>query len=130
MVETLYNYYGDFTFKEIIPLSFMVEYDYINHRFKLHENKELCEYIENTNLKEYEAWILKASIGFGGINVYVWSGNCIDDLHSFLLTKMDPYRWLDIVHAQYQKVRVVVSKYINNPLLYKNKFKFDTRIIF
>ena len=128
IVETLYKYYGEYTFKHIIPLSFVIDYDYINHKFKLSDNKQLCECIKNTNTKIYESWIVKSSVGHGGINVFIWTGNNLNDLQNFLLIKQDPYKWLDLIHAQYHKIRLVISKYINNPLLYKNKYKFDTRI--
>eukprot|EP01084_Bolivina_argentea_P178355 308314_1 len=134
---TLYNYYGTNAWK-YTPQTFFVSYN----RFQKKWN--LSDYLKQI-FKDKNVWITKTSTGSLGKDMYLFSGNSLKSLKTFLETNYTKtmqhliyeskrFRYLE----QYEKYinpntnilldSVIIQKYLNKPLLFDKYYKFDIRI--
>eukprot|EP01084_Bolivina_argentea_P191056 328204_1 len=139
---TLYKYYGNNAWN-ITPKTFHVCFD------PIHKTWNITNLIQQ-HLSNGCTWITKMNIGHGGKNVFLFGGNCLKSLQTFLSNNYTTLMIKQINQGkrfnnlkEYEKYSknnnfngkdislmssVIFQKYIDNPLLFDNHYKTDLRI--
>ena len=130
--EIMYQYYGNIAW-EFTPLTYNINYMPNKNAWDL---KNLMDGGNGfTGYDKDSLWVIKLSAGKFGNNINIFKGNSIEKLNEFLLMKYGP----ETLVKSNQKHKLgqsnvdynchaVIQKYIDKPLLYNGKYKFDLRI--
>ena len=124
--DVIYGYYNKYAW-DVTPLTYHIKYNENNKSWNLNYLKNIMSQYNKNSL-----WVVKSSIGSLGEEVHVFKGNNIDKLNTFLLDKFDVSQWknngMDWFGDNCYFYSAILQEYIDKPLLYKGKFKFDLRV--
>jgi len=126
----MYQYYGNLAWN-YTPLTYHINYKPTTNTWNLGN-------LSNANFNDCNndiLWIVKTSGGSVGKDMHVFKGKNIETLNKFLLDKLNPEKMgkTAIKNKNGEIIsnfnyNAVIQAYIDKPLLYNGKYKFDLRI--
>eukprot|EP01083_Nonionella_stella_P135191 411229_1 len=126
----LYKYYGADAWK-ITPLTVDCHYDDTNQSWMI--PKEVEQLIESK--PSNHVWITKSSFGALGSGVFLYCGNTVKSFEEFIAKKyhgkgmnrkLERQGYADTARLNVKSI--IVQQYIDRPLLFNEKYKFDLRV--
>eukprot|EP01083_Nonionella_stella_P158657 516643_1 len=130
----LYQYYGSDAWK-ITPRTFDCPYDTVHSKYTISKTLEECIESQSPN----HVWITKPSFATHGNNICLYCGNRLKSFEEFITNKYNykPTMWdrtikhlefygTDVSHIEVKTI--VIQQYIDRPLLFNEKYKFDLRV--